>query len=271
VLYLRRMRRDQQLIEGFLRAYDRLHGTSHKIVRRPEQSNRSSPAVEAVAADEIGRTVAFEHTLIEPFEGERSDTDRFLRVFAPLDGSATLMKPGFDVEVVARVGAIPTGVDWNKTAVMLRRHLGARIPALIEGRTTEMVPDAEFPLEITISVSAHDADARDHVWVSRVLPKIPIDSVVRRALERKVPKLVSEPADRRVLILEKADIARGLTETSAAIDRLAPELPLLKMVDEVWLAITYCIEPDDTVFFYELRPALGGRRLKLELFSSVTA
>jgi len=26
-------------------------------------------------------TIAFEHTLIEPFDGEREDTNRFMRVF----------------------------------------------------------------------------------------------------------------------------------------------------------------------------------------------
>jgi hypothetical protein len=33
------------------------------------------------------------------------------------------------------------------------------------------------------------------------------------------------------------------------------------MVNEIWLAISYCLEPDDTVFFHELSPAIGGRRL----------
>lgn len=70
------MKRDQMLVEGFLSAYNRYHGTSYKVIRRPEVSNRRTQGVEAVAADEYGRTVALEHTLVEPFKGERSVNSR---------------------------------------------------------------------------------------------------------------------------------------------------------------------------------------------------
>lgn len=259
------------LVEGFLSAYNRYHGTSYKVVRRPEVSNRRTQAVEAVAADEYGRTVALEHTLVEPFEGERSDTNRFLQVFLRLDGSAELMKPGHDVDVVVRVGTIPTSVNWNRTGDLVRRHLAARIPILGEGRTSEAIPGAEFPLEIALAISSHDPRERDHVFVSRSLPKDSLEAVVRRALERKLPKLVSERANQRVLLFEKADIARGIADTRAAIDKIANDFPLVKSVDEIWLAITHCWESDDTVFFYELCPSLGGRRLKLDAFPAVAA
>jgi hypothetical protein len=212
--------------------------------------------------------MAFEHTLIEPFEGERSDTDRFMRVFSRLEGSVDLMKPTYDVDIIVRVGAIPTGVDWERTGEAVRRHLASRIPNLSEGRTLELVAEAEFPLEFTLSISPHDLGERDHVWISRSLPKDSLELVVRRALERKLPKLVNEHADRRVLLLEKADIACGITDARAAIDKIADEFPLVKTIDEIWLTITHTWNSDETVFYYELCPELGGRRLKLEGFST---
>ena len=82
----------------------------------------------------------------------------------------------------------------------------------------------------------------------------------RVGIQRKLPKLVNEYADRRVLLLEKADIACGITDARAAIDKIADEFPLVKTIDEIWLTITHCWD--------ELCPELGGRRLKLEGFST---
>jgi hypothetical protein len=261
------MRRDQAIVEGFLSAYNRHHGTSFKVARWPDVSNRQTQAVEAVASNDAGETIALEHTLIEPFAGERSDTDRFLRVFARLEGSPDLVKPGHDMDIIVKVHTVPTGVKWDETGELVRRHLASRIPSLKEGRTSETITEVKFPLEVTIVISPHDPGERGHVFVSRSLPEDSLEAVVRRALERKLPKLVNERADRRILLLEKADIARGITEARAAIDRIADDFPLLKEVDEIWLAITHCWESDSAVFFYELLPDLGNRRLKIEGFS----
>src|SRR5579864_8110027 len=106
------MKRDQQLVLHFLSAFNRHHGTSFRVVRRPDEENRQTPAVEAVAADDDGTTLAFEHTLIEPFVYEKDDSNRFMRVFGPLEGHPDLKKIGYNVTLVARVGAIPTGVKW---------------------------------------------------------------------------------------------------------------------------------------------------------------
>jgi len=263
------MRRDHAIVEGFLSAYNRHHGTSFKVARWADVLNRQTQAVEAVASNDAGDTIALEHTLIEPFAGERSDTERFLRVFARLEGCSDLVKPGHDVDVIVNVGAVPTGVEWDETGELVRRHLASRIPSLKQGRTSEAITEAKCPLEVTIVISPHDPGERDHVFVSRSLPEDSLEAVVRKALERKLPKLVKERADRRVLIIEKADIARGITDTRAAIDRVADDFPRLREVDEIWLAITHCWESDGTVFFYELSPGLGNRRLKIEGFPTV--
>jgi hypothetical protein len=263
------MKRDQLLVEGFLSAYNRHHGTSYKVVQWTDVSNRQTEAVEAVASNDAGHTIAFEHTLIEPFAGERADTDRFLRVFSRLEGSPELLKPGHDIDIVVKVGAIPTGVEWDGTGELVRQYLASRIPSLAEGRTSEPIPGVQFPLELGLQVSAHEQGERDHVYVSRRLPQDSFEGIVRKALERKLPKLLKQQADRRVLLLEKGDIARGLTDARAAIDKIADEIPLVKSVDEVWLTITHCWESEATVFFYELCPSLGNRRLKVEGFSAM--
>lgn len=256
------MRRDQKLVVVFLSAYNQHHGTSYEIKRWPDAADRQKPAVEAVASDERGHTIAFEHTLVEPFEGERIDTSRFMTVFAPLERCADLLRPGFNVNVCVKVGSIPTGVDWENVAGFVRLHLAHTIPVLPEGRTLESINGMTFPIPVEIAISAHELSEPDHVWVSRYLPPDSLEEVVRRALRRKLPKLVAEEANTRILLLEQADIAHGHSDIRQAIDDLAPEFPKLKQVGEIWLAITPGWESEKVLFFYELFPDLGGRRLK---------
>ena len=258
------MKRDQQLVVDFLSAYNRDGGTTFKVVRWPDEEDRNNQAVEAVAANDVGVTIAFEHTLIEPFEGERIDSDRFLKVFGTLEGCCDLMKPGYNVDVYVRVGAIPTGVKWEGVADRVREHISRKVPFFAEGQLSESIAGLTFPLEVMLTVTAHGAGEADHVWVSRILPADSLRSVVRRALRRKLPKLVATMADRRVLLLEKADFAHGYFNARVAIDELGPEFPELKQVDEIWLVITPSWQSEEVLFFYELFPVLGGKRFKID-------
>src|ERR1700682_1262776 len=264
------MKRDQILVEKLLSAYNRHHGTLYSVVRWPEESNRKTEAVEAVAANALGQTIAFEHTLIEPFVGEREDTDRFMRVFSRLEGNADLMKPGDDVGVVVGIRSILTGVKWEKVAELVHRHLASRIPRITEGNISEEIPGVGFPLEVKLMISAHDSPGQDHVWIQRSLPGDSLVTVVRRALARKLPKLVAEPADKRILLLEKAVSVGGHYEIRAAMDELLGEFPQLRIIDEVWLAITPGWESEDVLFFCELLPELSGRRLMMRGASTPT-
>ena len=258
------MKRDQRIVEHFLVSYNFFHKASFRVIAWPDQINRDTEAVEAVAADKDGITMALEHTLIEPFEGERADTDRFMKVFLQLEGNRELIRLGYNVDLAVKVGVIPTGVKWQDIGNTVRRHLAARIPLLSEGWAVEIVPGVGFPLEVSVGISPHDSGEADHVWISRKLPEDSLEVVVRRALSRKVGKLVAQQANKRLLLLEKADIARGLTDIRAALDHLSSDFPQLKIIDEIWLVITHSWDSEDALFFYELSPALGGRRLVLE-------
>jgi hypothetical protein len=264
------MKRDQQLVFNFLSALNQQYGTSFKVVRWPDVDNRQAPAVEAVAADRGGETVAIEHTLVQPFDGERTDTDRFMKVFGKLEGCAELIKPGYNVDVIAKVGAIPTGVRWEAVAEQVRRHIEKRIPGLSDRTTVEAITGLPFDLSITLGIWSHSATEEDHVWISRYEGPSTLKQVVRTALERKLPKLVAEEASRRILLLEQADVAHGHADVRRAIDALSPDFPKPAQVDEIWLAITSCWDREDVLFFCELSPNLMDRKLKLDLQTSVT-
>ena len=186
------MKRDQQLVSYFLRAFNHQYGTSYKVVRWPVAENRQTPAVEAVACNDNGETIAIEHTLIQPFEGERIDTDRFMKVFGKLEGNTDLMKPGYNVDVIVRVGAVRKGTKWEVVADRVREHIVESIPALGEGTKEESIEGLPFALSVTLVIQSHGPAEKDHVWISRYESgAATLKQVVRTALERKLPKLVA--------------------------------------------------------------------------------
>lgn len=241
-----------------------------EIVRWPDEDDRQTPAVEAVASDASGRTVAIEHTLIQPFEGERIDTDRFMKVFGPLEGCADLMKPGYNVRVGVKVGAISTGIRWEAVADRVRSTLTNIVPTLGDGDSLENITGLPFTLNVELGIERHGPEEADHVWVWRSLPADTLKDVVRQALRTKLPKLLAEQTNRHILLLEQADYAHGHASVRIAIDELSPEFPQLTQVDEIWLAVTTCWGTDDVLFFNELAPNVMGRKLKLDLRTSMT-
>ena len=260
------MKRDQQLVSQFLLAHNQQYGSSLKVVRWPDDENRQTPAVEAVASDANGGTVAIEHTLIQPFEGERIDSDRFMKVFGPLEGCPDLMKVGYNVDVGVKVGAIPTGIKWDVVAEGVREHLRKAIPTLGEVDKLESISGVPFALSVRLTIQAYGSTEADHVWVSRSDIPASLRQVVKTALSRKLPKLAAENADRRVLLLEQADVAHGHSDIRIAIDDLNGEFPELARTDEIWLAVTTCWELEGVLFFYELFPNVMGRKLNIKSY-----
>jgi hypothetical protein len=143
----------------------------------------------------------------------------------------------------------------------VREHLARIIPTLGDGDSIETVADLPFTLQVRLGIDTHGPEEADHVWISRFLPADSLREVVGRALSRKLPKLVAERANRHVLLLEQADIAHGHADIRVAIDDLNSKFPDLARVDEVWLVKTTGWEAEGVLFFYELVPNLGGRRL----------
>jgi len=256
------MKRDQRIVAGFLSAFNHYHGATFRVTSWPDSIDRTRPAVEAIATDRSGSTIAFEHTLIEPFECKCQDDARFLRVMGTLEGAQELVKRGHDVDVTLATHAIPNGVDWDAVSRRVREQLRERIPILGQGVKVESIEDLTFSLQVTIRIEEHALGETDHVWVSRSLPLDSLKEVVHRGLSRKLPKLIAANANRRILLLEQADMAHGHSDIRIAIDELSFEVPEICKIDEVWLLVTTCWESERVVFCYELSPNLGHRRLR---------
>ncbi len=74
------MDRDKRLIALFISDFNAWVKGSYKIAGWPDSEARDRKAVDALARDSHGRELAIEHTLLQPFTGERADAVRFLKL-----------------------------------------------------------------------------------------------------------------------------------------------------------------------------------------------
>jgi hypothetical protein len=97
-------------------------------------------AVEVIATRSDGATVAIEHTLIEPFVGERYDSTIFTEAFAyRTKKNPDLVFPERALEVSVPAGGLPPGYDRDAVGEELLAWLKANHRAAPEGDSTHVV------------------------------------------------------------------------------------------------------------------------------------
>jgi hypothetical protein len=70
-------------------------------------------AVEEIATSADGKRLALEHTLIQPFVGEKFDSEAFIRAFGRIERNPALVVPERNLDIIIPVGAIPKGYNWE--------------------------------------------------------------------------------------------------------------------------------------------------------------
>ena len=121
-------RRDERLIDLFLRGYKDREANLYGLAERPDHVERGRLAIDCIAVNERGDRLAIEHTLVEPFQGQKADDQPFLAVFNRLHHSQELAVPNLLIDILVPVGAIPRGVNWN--------DIGERVVTLLRGFAT---------------------------------------------------------------------------------------------------------------------------------------
>ncbi len=231
------MERDKVLIEEFLRGFNDTFRTAFQIAKRPDELERQKKAIDAIAQDSRGQRLAIEHTLIQPFAGEKDDAQRLLAAIAPLEADHSLRIPGKSLDVSVRVWAIPKGPDWKLVGAKVIAWFRDTRLSVPEGQSIHRVPGVGF--ELTLQITKEDSPYPEgRVYVMRSDMPEDFESVVRKALEDKLPKLARTPADRRILLFEMDNTPRSPLEITAALETLKGEFSEFDLVDEFWCALT---------------------------------
>ena len=61
-----------------------------------------------------GKTLAIEHTIVQPFVGEKVDSNTFVRAFGCIEKNPDLALPERDMTVVIPVAEIPIGTNGTR-------------------------------------------------------------------------------------------------------------------------------------------------------------
>jgi hypothetical protein len=232
------VRDDIQLVKLFLSRYQDSAGNSYRLAERPDVVERNAPAIEAVACDAHGHRLAVEHTLIQPFEGQKSDDLPFLKAFERLRLDDSLRVPDRLIEVIPPAFAIPKGFDWDAVGKAVHGWFRDARLTFGDGESRHTIPNLPFKLDVLVQ-TMDIAGTEGVVSVSRLLPRDrPFIQVLRVALAKKIPKLVATPADAHILLLEDASSAIGFRQVIEGIDACLEEFPQLSDVTAIWVVKT---------------------------------
>ena len=224
---------EQTFIELFVSAYENFTWAGSKIDRLDEKKDS---AVEALVTRHDGCTMAIEHTLIQPFFNEMSDLRKFEPAFQRIKDDKSLAVPYAGIMVFVPVGILDgkkraeqpviaeTIHSWIKDNRLELREGEHQYQCDISGMT---------PVTLTIKRKKNNV-SKGFVVLGRQPIANDLDKVIVKALETKLPKLIKQEADRRVLFLERNRFNFLSELMFAEIERQRLNFPLLEEVDEIW-------------------------------------
>jgi hypothetical protein len=252
------MKRDQKLVSLFLEEYTKIGGEAFQVKEWVDDAERNKPAVEAIAVDEsTGKRLAIEHTLLQPFEGEKEDSHRFLTVIGNLEKDDSLRVPRYMISINFQVGAIPKGVNWTEVNKTLDRWIRENVAKLDDDQSNQTIRHDNLEIQTKISKMTLPHNEKGILVFSRGKPPDSLPDVMRTAFKKKLPKLVGTHADKRILLFEQNSLLHGNGDIHEVVKTLEPEFDDLKQVEEIWLVGTVGWESDDFLWFTRIWPDIA--------------
>lgn len=249
------MKRDQKLVGLFLDEYKKINGSAFKVKEWVDDLERNKPAVEAIAVDSAsGTSLAIEHTLLQPFEGEKEDTQRFLAVIGDLENDESLKLPRYKVTLHLKVGAVPKGIEWSEVNKTFAQWIRDNISKFSEGDSRGEVDHNGLKIQVGISKMTLEQHDKGMLLFGRYLPPVSLVDVIRTSFQKKLPKLVGTKAHERILLFEVEVPILGNGEIHETIKTLRAEFDDLKQVNEIWLLLTTAWEKEKYLAFTRIWP-----------------
>lgn len=238
---------DKELVGKFLKGLNCETGSTFHVDCHPDEVNRQSQAVDALAIDNNGSLLDIEHTLIQPFENEKDETHKlFRRIFVPLENLQGV--PEFMIVLWFPVGRVPKGADYEEVAKGVRGWVESNKDSLPIGRSRQTI--TAIPFDLCIMVDKH-RDPSGQIYVGRCSVPQNFTNVVEKALSNKLEKLAGTIADKRILLFEEDNLPHLNSQIEKSLLSLKDSFPRIGEIDEVWQAIT---TPLSFVWFLKVWP-----------------
>lgn len=246
---------DKDRIGFWLRLYNRLEGETYTVESWPDDDS-SRKNIDALCRNVGGRSLAVEHTLIEPYAGNRADIDRFLKTLGALEEHPLLRQKGYMIIASQHVGAIPSGIKWADLPQLMIPQLAAVLPSLPEGAHTVPVIGPGWSLDLRVSKRRTAPQDPGRFSTARIYPGDPGPKLIIAALENKIPKLAAATTDKKILLLEKDAVAGNVEEQFGMLPDDSHIKALLGSIDEIWTVDTAALESEDVIFTNQVYPPL---------------
>jgi hypothetical protein len=266
-------RYDERLIALFLSVYEG-GGWAGGKSRKEYPERTEDGAVEVIATQAAsGNSLAIEHTLIEPFIGEKTNLHRHFRHFwTALRSDRALYEPDAALYIEAPVDVLPRGSEWEGIIRDVRHWLLATKQQFGIDKELRDCPTVHHPEgKITFRVRRVPlGDSPDGFVIVQRYGDIRVGESVRRAVERKLPKLLRTAVDKRLLMLERDQGFVYPEHIVRELDALSIEFPGIRQV-ETWIADTASF--DESMDYVEFQRYAGDSVtesfafMKDELFS----
>jgi hypothetical protein len=247
--------RDEQVfIRLFVSAYENFAWAGSEIDPLDEQMDG---AVEALVTRPDRQTMAIEHTLIEPFVGDKRDFVAFEQAFLRIEDDKSLAVPDTGTMIYVPVGILEGQKQTRRNIIVESIHawIANNRLHLREGMHEYHcdVPGM-CPVTLTVKRTKFGPPRANpgSVLVRRQQVTNYLDKVIEKALRKKLPKLANTKADRHVLFLERDQFTFSPDLIFTEIKRQRPNFPLLEKVDEIWHVETIFYGQGGHVYF-ELR------------------
>lgn len=246
-------RRENTFITRFLSAYENYSWVDAQIQWLDQEIDGAIEALATRRSDE--KTLAIEHTIIEPFMGEKEDFAFFETAFLKIEKDASLLIPGRWIRVFVPAGILrgqrkqPTR---NAIVESVHNWLKENCSILPYGLTTHHGCEAVISgqkVEIPLQAKVVPLRGQGSLWVRRQQVENNLDKVIERALKKKLPKLVGTPAHKRILILERQHMNLLPDSMLAEIERQRSIFKQSESVDEIWILETMSYEHDLCIGF----------------------
>jgi hypothetical protein len=232
-------------------AYENFAWAGSKIDRLDEQFDG---AIEALITRADGQTMAIEHTLIQPFLNEVTDLTKFEPVFRRISDDKSLAVPYAGITVYVPVGILDSQKRRTQGVIAEAIHswIANNRLQLREGEHSYQCDIAGMP-PVILTVKRNKYNLPQGAFsLGRQQVTNDLDKVIENALRTKLPKLITQKADRHVLFLERNRFNFFPELMFAEIERQRPNFKLLEDVDEIWHVETIFYKQGSYVDF-ELR------------------
>jgi hypothetical protein len=241
--------REDPFIKLFLSAYE--NGSwADAALAKPDALDRNNPAVDQIATRRSdGKTLAIEHTIIEPFLRDKEDFASFQEAFLRIENDESLLVPGRWIQVFVPVGTLRGQPQKSRDGIVQWVHRWIKSNRLIlpDGTSQHVcsiaVTPGEQPLEITLNLEVVPLQGgsvaeRGSLHVRRQEVGSSLGDVIEKALTKKLSKLVNTAAEKRLLLLERQHMNLSQQRMLEEIEKRRASFPDLASVDETWIIDT---------------------------------